>query len=101
MLDEAGKARIVSPQDTELYDMSLFSNTRADSILKDKNNIIEDPVFKVEDLASNMIKLKIYTLEENSSQNCNSLNFRFSVLHDEIVAEISLKGVVLNICLMS
>lgn len=92
-LDENSKARIVSPQDTELYDMSLYSIPWADNMPRDKYHIIENPVFRIEDLTLGMIELRGYTRGETDDTSGNSLNLRFSVLYNEVVVEVSSEGV--------
>ncbi|MEG1725990.1 MAG: hypothetical protein RR313_11400 [Anaerovoracaceae bacterium] len=93
ILDEDSKARIVSPKDTELYDMSLYSIPWVDSMPRDTYHIIENPVFRIEDLTLEMINLREYTRGEAGDPSGNSLNMRFSVLYDEVVVAVNSEGV--------
>ena len=90
--DEESGSRIVSPEQTELYDMSLYPIPWADSMPKATRQIIEDPVFKIEDLTLDMIKMRGYTRGESGDPSGNSLCMRLSVLYDETVVEISSEG---------
>ncbi|MEG1269626.1 MAG: hypothetical protein RSD35_10295, partial [Oscillospiraceae bacterium] len=92
-LDEKSKARIVSPKDTELYNMSLYSIPWADSMPTDKLHIIENPVFRIEDLTLDMIKLRKYYRAEAGAPDGDSRNMRFSVLYGDVVVEVSSEGI--------
>lgn len=92
-LDENSEARIVSPQDTVLYDMSLYTIPWADSMPRDKYHIIEDPVFRIEDLTLDMIKLRGYTRDETGEPSGNSLNMQFSVLYNDVVVAVRSEGI--------
>lgn len=91
-LDENSKERIVSPQDTELYDMSLYPIPWADSMPRDTYHIIEAPVFRIEELTLDMIASRGYTRGEAGDPSGNSLNLRFAVLYDDVVVEVDTEG---------
>ena len=86
--DEDSTSRIVSPEQTELYDMSLYPIPWAESMPNDTRQIIQNPVFRIEDLTLDMIKMRGYTFNEVGVPSGDSLNLRFSVLYGDIVVEI-------------
>lgn len=90
-LKEEDKKRIISVNDTELYDMSLYPIPWADSMPRDKAYIIENPIFIVEELTLNAIKMREYT--RNDIGDTNNVSIRFSVLYHNVVVEVSTEGV--------
>ncbi len=86
--DENSTSHIVSPEQTELYDMSLYPTPWAESMPNDTGQIIQNPVFRIEDLTLDMIKMRGYTFNEVGDPSSDSLNLRFSVLYGDIVVEI-------------
>lgn len=60
---------------------------------KDKAHIIENPVFKIEDLTVDILRMRGYTRNEQSDPSKNSVNMRFSVLYDDILVEVNTEGV--------
>ncbi len=92
-LKEQDKDRIVSAQDKELYDMSLYPIPWGDSMPKDTREIIENPIFKIEDLTIDILKMRGYIRGETNDPSGNSVNMRFSVLYDGILIEVSTEGI--------
>jgi len=92
-LKEQDKDRIVSVQDKELYDMSLYPIPWADSMPRGTRKIIENPIFKIEDLTIDILKMRGYIRSETNDPSGNSANMRFSVLYDGILIEVSTEGV--------
>lgn len=90
--NEESDSRIVSPEQTELYDMSLYPIPWATSMPKNTSQIIENPVFKIEDLTLDIIKIRGYTRGESGDPSGNSLCMRFSVLYGETVVEVNSEG---------
>lgn len=92
-LKEQDKVRIISVQDTDLYDMSLYPIPWADSMPSDTREIIENPIFKIEDLTVDILKMRGYFRGEANDPSGNSVNMRFSVLYQDILIELSTEGV--------
>lgn len=92
-LKEQDKDRVVSVQEKELYDMSLYPIPWADSMPRDTREIIENPIFKIEDLTIDILKMREYIRGETNDPSRNCVNMRFSVLYDGILIEISTEGV--------
>ena len=90
--NEESISRIVSPEEINLYDISLYSIPWAESIPSDIRQIVENPVFNIEDLTLDMIKMRGYIRNEVGDPSSNSLNLRFSVLYDDIIIEIRSEG---------
>lgn len=90
---EQDKERIVSAQDTKLYDMSLYPIPWSDSMPIDLAHIIENPIFKIEDLTPELLKMREYIRDEAGDPSGNSINMRFSVLYNDILVEIFSEGV--------
>lgn len=88
-LKEQDLQRLVAPEDTQLYDMSLYPIPWADSMPSDTREIIENPIFKIEDLTADMLKMREYISGERS-KDCVSMSF--SVLYNDIIVEIYAKG---------
>ena len=83
------KDRIVAVQDNELYDMSLYPSPGADSMPGDIMEIIENPIFKIEDLTIDILNMRTYIRGETNDPSGNSVNMRFSVLYGDILIEVS------------
>lgn len=92
-LKKQDKDRIVSVQDKELYDISLYPIPWADSMPRDTREIIENPIFKIEDLTIDILKMRGYIHGETNEPSGNSVNMRFSVLYDGILIDVSTEGV--------
>lgn len=89
-LQEEDKQRIISVKDTELYDLSLYPIPWADSMPSEKAYVIENPIFKMEELTQEAVKLRSYSTNE---QGDNSVKMQFSVLYDDILVELHTEGV--------
>lgn len=92
-LSEKDKERIVAEEDTELYDMSLYPIPWAESMPRETREIIENPIFRGENLTLDILKRRGYTRNEQGESGGSNVNMRFSVLYDTILVEISTEGV--------
>lgn len=90
-LSEDDKNRIISINDTTLYDMSLYPIPWSESVPRDISEIVDNPIFKIEELTLDAIKMREYTL--NDSGDTNRIHMRFSVLYDDVIVEVSSEGV--------
>lgn len=90
---EQDMERLVSTSDKALYDMSLYPAPWADSMPEDTREIIENPVFKIEDLTLDVVKMRVYTRGERGDASGNSASMRFSVLYDDILVEVATEGI--------
>lgn len=92
-LGQEDKSRIVAVEDTSLYDMSLYPIPWCDSMPPDKAPIIENPIFKAEDLTVDLIRLREYIRGEQNDPSGNSVNLHFSVLYGDILVAVTTEGV--------
>ena len=91
-LDKDSQARMVSPEDTELYDMSRYPVPWVDSMPREYSHIIENPVFRIEELSLNMIRMRGYTREEAGDTQAQTINMRFAVLYENTIVEVNAEG---------
>lgn len=90
-LSEDDKNRIISVNDTTLYDMALYHIPWSESIPRDICDIVENPIFKIEELSLDAVKMREYT--RNEKGDTNSINMTFSVLYGDIVVDVSTEGI--------
>lgn len=89
-LQEEDKQRIISVKDTELYDLSLYPMPWADSMPSEKAHIIENPIFKMEELTQKAVEMRSYGTNE---QGDNGIKMQFSVLYGDVLVELHTEGV--------
>lgn len=90
-LEEADSTRIVTPEDTACYDLTLYPIPWADSIPENLWNIVNDPIFRAKELTLDMVKARSYTVNETGDTDGYRMNF--SVLYEDTVVRIISKGV--------
>ena len=85
-------SRLVSINDREKYDMSLYSIPFADSVPYELLAYVQDPVFLSEELTLAAIQARV--LDGASRQgDIGGVSFNFSILFDDVVVSISVRGV--------
>lgn len=92
-LTDEDSERVVDVQDTQLYNMALSPVAWADSMPQDKSYIIENPIFKIQDLTLDILKMREYVRTEQGESEKNSVNMRFGVLYGDVLTEITTEGV--------
>lgn len=92
-LEEQDKERIVSVEQKELYDMSLYPIPWADSMPEDKREIIENPIFRIEELTAEAVKMREYDIKEQGFSGEGGTAMRFSVLYGDVLVQISTEKV--------
>lgn len=90
-INEDSKARIVLPEDTKLYDMSLYPIPWVESMPEEQAYIIENPVFKIEELTLDMIQVREVRNGERDNGS-GSIDMNFSVLYGDVVVEVRSQG---------
>lgn len=90
-LEETDSARIVAPEDTACYDLTLYSVPLADSIPENLWDIVNDPVFRAKELTLDMVKARSYAV--NEAGDTDEYRMNFSVLYEDTVVRIISKGV--------
>lgn len=92
-LKEEEKRRLVSAEETVLYDMSLYPIPWADSMPADQYDIIQNPIFKLEDLTLDMLKMRGFIRSEQGESKGGTVCMNFSVLYDDILVELRTEGI--------
>lgn len=88
---EAMADRITSASDTRNYDLSLYPIPRADSVPKELYQIVDHPIFRIEELTMEVVDRRAYTL--NDAGDSNGVRMSFCVLYDDVVVDVTTKGV--------
>lgn len=91
-LKEEDKARIVDINAPETYDVALYPIPRAGSVPEELREIVNNPIFRAEDLTMETIRARAYTANEAGDDN-TGYRMDFSVLYGDIVVELNVKGV--------
>lgn len=84
-------ARITDVADTANYDLSLYPIPRAESVPKELREIVDNPIFRFEELTLDVIYKRAYTI--NDSGDLEGYRMHFSVLYGDIIVDISTKGI--------
>ncbi|MBQ5535904.1 MAG: hypothetical protein IIU01_04045 [Oscillospiraceae bacterium] len=89
---EADKARIVSLDHPEDYDLSLYSIPFAESVPADKRQIVDEPIFRAEELTLDAVRARTLTVAD--AGDSAGARMSFAVLFGgDILVRISTKGV--------
>ncbi len=88
---EADAARLTSVSEPENYDLSRYPIPRAESVPRQLREIVNDPIFRAEELTLQAVCARAYTVSDAGDSDGWRMNF--SVLYDDrIVIEVSSKG---------
>lgn len=90
-LGEGNDDRITSVKDKRNYDLSLYPVPRADSVPDELREIVDNPIFRIDELPLDAVKARAYTLDD--AGDSNSYRMHFSVLYRDVLVEISSKGI--------
>lgn len=85
------EARIVDLSKPETYDLALYPIPRAESLPNELREIVNNPVFKAEDLSLKAVKTRAYTVNDAGDDN-TGYRMNFSVLYGDVVVELNVKG---------
>ncbi len=89
---EADKARIVSLDRPEDYDLSLYSIPFSESVPADKRQIVDEPIFRADELTLDAVRAR--TLSVADAGDSAGERMSFAVLFDgDVLVRISTKGV--------
>lgn len=89
-LDEYAEKRITAVDDTVNYDLSLYPIPRAESVPEKLREIVDNPVFRIEELTLDAVYKRAYTVQD--AGDSDGYRMEFSVLYSDIVVCISTKG---------
>ena len=90
-LDDYAESRLTAIDDTENYDLSLYPIPMADSVPDELREIVNDPVFKIEELTLDTVYKRARIV--NDAGDSGGYRMMFSVLYGDTVVAISTKGV--------
>ncbi len=82
--------RTVEPEETEKYDLSLYPIPRGESVPEELWEVVNDPVFRAEQLTREMVRARAYVV--NEAGDSDGFRMRFSVLHNDVLIQIESKG---------
>ena len=91
LLDDDDKTRITSVDDTKNYDLALYPIPRADSVPEKLRKIVENPIFLINELTLDVVQSRTY--ETTDAGDEPGQRMRFSVLYEDVLVELSAKGV--------
>jgi len=89
-LDGNDKARITSVADRKNYDLSLYPIPRADSVPDDLREIVDNPIFLIDELSLDAVRARTYEVSDSGDQP--DIRMRFGVLYGNVLVELSVKG---------
>jgi hypothetical protein len=87
---ETDLAHIVSADEREKYDLSLYPIPLADSVPDELWEYVNTPVFLADELSLDIIKARAYQSDEPGD---SGWRIDFSVLYDDVVVRVNSKGV--------
>ena len=90
LLDDNDKARITYISNKENYDLSLYPIPRADSVPDDLREIVNNPIFLIEELTLDTVRARTYEIEDAGDEPGERMHF--SVLYGDVLVELNVKG---------
>jgi hypothetical protein len=90
-LGDGDKERLTSVKDKRNYDFSLYPIPRADSVPDELREIVDNPIFNIDELTLDTIKARTYTLDD--AGDSNAYRMHFSVLYGDVIIDVSSKGI--------
>ncbi len=83
--------RITSVDDKKNYDLALYPIPRAESVPEELFEIVDDPIFRAEDLTLEAVKARAYKVDEIGDSK--GYRMMFSVLYGKKLVTVISKGV--------
>lgn len=90
-LDDETQARLTTAVQTETYDLSLYPIPRAESVPEALRAVVDCPVFPAQELSMDVVMARAYRIED--AGDGDGWRMHFAVLYDDIVVEVTAKGV--------
>ena len=88
---EEDQARMTSVADRKNYDLSLYPIPRAESVPEELFQVVNDPIFDIEELTLEAVLCRAYYVEDlGDSSGCR---MQFSVKYGDKVVSVSTKGI--------
>lgn len=82
--------RITSTDDRQNYDLSLYPIPRADSVPDKLREVVNNPVFRIENLTLDVIKARAYQVKD--AGDTAGFRMQFGVLYGNKLVELNIKG---------
>ncbi len=83
--------RVTSAEDVENYDLSLYSIPLCDSVPQELRQIVDQPIFYIDELTQDVVDRRAYSLSDSGDTDGTRMNF--SVLYGDIVVRVNAKGI--------
>lgn len=91
-LEEEDRARLTAVSDTANYDLSLYPIPRAETVPEELWEIVDHPIFAIEELTEDAVRARAYQVEE--AGDTDGYRMEFSVLYPgNVLVNIWVKGV--------
>lgn len=85
------KTRITPVADTKNYDLALYPIPRAASVPDELREIVDNPIFLIDELTLDTVRARSYEVSDSGDEQGSRM--RFSVLYQDVLVELSAKGV--------
>ncbi|MBO5474117.1 MAG: hypothetical protein J6A08_10110 [Lachnospiraceae bacterium] len=89
--DETMENRVTSVDDIQNYDLSLYPFPLADSVPEELFEIVDHPIFNMDELTLEAVNRRAYST--NESNDTSEIRMSFGVRYGDIVVEVTTKGV--------
>ena len=89
--DDTMENRVTSVDDTKNYDLSLYSFPLADSVPEELFEIVDHPIFNMDELTLEAINRRAYSI--NESNDTSAIRMTFGVRYGDVVVEVTTKGI--------
>jgi len=83
--------RLTSVENTKNYDLSLYPIPRAESVPEELCQVVNDPIFVIEELTLEAVQMRAYTVDD--AGDSGGVRMQFSVKYGDKLVSISAKGV--------
>ena len=90
LFEEDDKARLTSVADTQNYDLALYPIPRADSVPDELRIIVNNPIFRIEDLTLEVVQARAYEVSDAGDEP--GYRMHFCVLYGNTLVELNVKG---------
>lgn len=88
--DETMESRVTSVDDTKNYDLSLYPIPLADSVPEELSEIVDHPIFNIDELTLEAVNRRAYSVKE--SNDTAETRMSFGVRYGDVVVEVTTKG---------
>lgn len=83
--------RVTSVTDTKNYDLNLYPIPRAESVPEELWEVVNDPVFEIDELSLEAVEKRTYYVEDAGDTDGPRMDF--SVKYDDVLVRVIAKGV--------